>query len=542
MKPNSFCCICTENSAFELVGLLLSLSIYHRKERIYILCDTKTKQIINNITPQPILEIIWLVKLDKYSGMKRHTMEANGMWSEFQMSKANVIKEVLEYENDTLFLDVDIIITDVIDGIDKSKEIGVSPQFIKEKLIEETGYYNGGMLWTKNKNVPVDWIEYTKTSRFYDQASIEDLVKKYSYFEFDENYNLLCWRHHAPIVSEKDVENRITSKENKIYYNEKPIKFVHTHFLHKSFKRFNDVIIDRLKQAKMYKILVIIYRIINGNWNIIIPKQPLQGKWFHKNDSFREMPIMMKINNEDVDIKFGNNTKHCWLEPNILLYDRPTLEWVDEEMLKSSLILLGNGDIKVEGKKLENMGNKKVKPWIFWPRRPILVEKILEEKGILEYNDRKIESIFIGNYENDTQEKYRKTEDNWEDVLTEYHCTKGGKYKFTHEEYLIKLRESKYGLCLRGYGSKCHREVELMAFGTVPIVTPEVTMNSYMETLIEDTHYIRVKNVEEMRDKMEKIKEEKWKEMSEACYGWYDRNVNSKKSWNNMIEHILYDD
>ena len=41
-------------------------------------------------------------------------------------------------------------------------------------------YYNGGMLWVQNKDVPNDWIEFTKTSRFHDQASIEDLVKKYN--------------------------------------------------------------------------------------------------------------------------------------------------------------------------------------------------------------------------------------------------------------------------------------------------------------------------------------------------------------------------
>ena len=66
----------------------------------------------------------------------------------------------------------------------------------------------------------------------------------------------------------------------------------------------------------------------------------------------------------------------------------------------------------------------------------------------------------------------------------------------------MKLRESKYGLCLRGYGSKCHREVELMAFGTVPIVTPEVSVSSYMEPLIENTHYIKVTTPAELKEKI----------------------------------------
>ena len=138
------------------------------------------------------------------------------------------------------------------------------------------------------------------------------------------------------------------------------------------------------------------------------------------------------------------------------------------------------------------------------------------------------------------QEKFRKTNDSWDSVLTEYHCTKGQKHKFTHEKYLMKLRESKYGLCLRGYGSKCHREVELMAFGTVPIVTPEVTVSSYMEPLIENIHYILVDSPEELKEKVANIDEEQWTNMSSMCYEWYQRNVHSNNCWNNMIENILY--
>ena len=125
-------------------------------------------------------------------------------------------------------------------------------------------------------------------------------------------------------------------------------------------------------------------------------------------------------------------------------------------------------------------------------------------------------------------------------MLDVYHCTKGQIHKFTNEEYLMKLRSSKYGLCLRGYGSKCHREVELMAFGTVPIVTPEVTTDSYMDPLIEDVHYIKVSNTDEFKNKIKTIDENKWYKMSKECYEWYQRNVYSKNCWNNMINNILY--
>jgi len=542
-KPSSFASLCTSNCAFELVGLLLSLSVYHPNEKIFVLCDTKTKEIVDNMTPQPALQIKWFIELDKYDGMNRQIMEQRGIWSEFQMAKAKIISYALKEDHDTLLLDSDIILTGVIDDIDMTKELGVSPQFITQEHIDKTGFYNGGVLWTKNNNVPNDWIEFTKTSRYFDQASIEDLVKKYSFFEFGENYNLQCWRLFLSPEGGQQVANNITSRPNDtLYYKNKPLKFVHTHFLDKRFDPFNNIIIQHLKNAKMYKILAIIYRVINKKWVLKIPKQPMSGMGRHNNDSYRELPLLMKLQNKDVDVVYDDKTIHCWLEPNILTYDRPTIEWCNQEITTSSLMLLGNGDVEVEGKELKSkVRNFNIKPWIFWPRKPMLVEKILRTNMCLSHDERKIESIFIGNFENSVQEKFRKTTDSWENVLTEYHCTKGQQHKFSHEEYLMKLRDSKYGLCLRGYGSKCHREVELMAFGTVPIVTPEVSITSYMEPLIENTHYILVKTPEELKKQIDNISIELWTKMSLACYNWYQRNVHSKNCWNNMINNILYE-
>lgn len=539
-KPSSFSTICTSNCAFELVGLLLSLSVYHTNDPIYILADTKTKEIIDNMSPRPRLRITWFIELDKYDGMNRQVMTSNGVWSEFQMAKAAVINYALQNSTDTLFLDSDIIIADRIDDIDMSKELGVSPQFITKEHIEKTGYYNGGMLWTKHKHVPNDWIEFTKASRYFDQASIEDLAKKYTYFEFGENYNLQCWRLMLSDESPQQIAKHITSTD-KLYYKNKPLKFVHTHFLDNRFQAFNNLIIQHLMNAKMYKLLAIIYRVIHNKWVLKIPKQPIQGLGRHTNDSYRELPLLMKLQNKDVDLLFSTDTIHCWLEPNILTYDRPTLEWCNQEIVNSSLMLLGNGDVAVEGKELKSkIPNLNIKPWFFWPRKPMLLEKVLKTKGVLNHDARTIESIFIGNFENSVQEKFRKTDDSWDNVLTEYHCTKGQEHKFSHEEYLMKLRDSKYGLCLRGYGSKCHREVELMAFGTVPIVTPDVTITSYMEPLIENVHYILVKDPEELKQKVASIDKEHWTKMSAACHEWYQRNVHSKNCWKNMIENILY--
>lgn len=535
-QPDSFCFISTFNSSHELVGMLLSLSIHHNNSKVYGLVDSKTNELINNFIPKIQLQLFLKVTLDKYSNKNRSIMVNEKIWDEFQMQKANVIKYALESENDTFFLDSDILFLNPIEFVDKTKEIGVSPHFTKKENTDEVGYYNGGCLWTKNKEVPDDWIEFTKTSRYHDQASIEELAKKYSFQEFGKEVNFMPWR---IIVGNnpQEVVNTITINNNELNIETKPLIFLHTHFDDGRFIQINDLFINALRKLKRYKELLIIDRIINKNWTIKIPKQPKEGIWRHSNDSFRELTLLYKKNN-NLDIKLTDNG-HCWFGNHILLYDRPTQEWFNQDLVNSSLILLGNGDINKEGQLLKQ-NNLNVKPWIFWPRRPFVMENFLETNKIKLYSERNIGSIFIGNIENNTQNQYRNNSLKWENVLDVYHCTLGIKHKFSQEQYLEQLANAKYGLCLRGYGSKCHREVELMALGTVPIITESVSIESYMYPPQENVHYLRCNNPENLKTLLSNITQEKWKEMSINCYEWYQKNVHSKNSFNNFLTNILY--
>lgn len=541
-KPSSFSTICTSNCAFELVGLLLSLSLYHPNETVYIMCDTKTKEYISNITPQPKLKIHWHVELDEYYGLDRKTMENKKCFGKFLSYKMKIMRQALLRHSDTLLLDSDIIITNIINDIDNSKKIGLSKQYIKQEYIIKTGLYNAGLLWTNSVDVINTWETLIDNHHHCPEQINMEKLKKYDCFEFGENYNLQCWRYLLSDETKSTIASYITSvPSDTLYYKSQPLKFVHTHFLDRRFSEFNSIIMSHLQNARQYKLLAIISRVIHNKWLIKIPKQPIRGLGFHNNDSFREIPILLKSKNKDVDITFQSQTIHCWLEPNILLYDRPTTEWCNNEINNASLLLLGNGDINTEGKTINN-GHRllPIRPWIFWPRKPILLEKLLSTQKILGFSQRTTESIFIGNIENNVQNKYR-TNHSWNTVITEYWCTNGKKHLFSHEEYLLKLRNAKYGLCLRGYGSKCHREIELMAWGTVPIVTPNVNVSSYMEPLIEDTHYIFVEEPSKLREKIISIDQDKWRQMSEACHIWYMRNVHSKNCWDTMIRHILYD-
>ena len=393
-QPDSFCFIYTNSSFNELQGMLMSLSLYHPYVPVYGLVDTKTKNSIDNIMYLLKLKLNLYITLDKYSDKNRSIMEQEGIFKEFLLNKAEVMKLALQNYNNTMLLDCDIVFFKTINNIDKTKELALSPHYIKKTNTDEVGYYNVGILWTKNIKVVNDWIEFTKTSRYFEQASLEDLAKKYSFQEFGKEVNFMPWR---IIVGEnpQQVVNSININNDTLNIGDKPLVFLHTHFHDQRFTQINNIFINALKQLKRYRELLIIDRIINKYWTIKIPRQPRQGIWRHANDSFRELALLYKKNNNDVDIELVDNG-HCWLGNHILLYDRPTQEWFNQDLMSSSLILLGNGDIDKEGKILRD-NNLNVKPWIFWPRRPFIIEQFLENNQIKQYSDRTIESIFIGN-------------------------------------------------------------------------------------------------------------------------------------------------
>lgn len=547
--PSSFCTISTETCFDDLLGLISSLSLFHKGAHIHLAVDSQTKRRLTPYTRVFQLKYHFHVILDPYHGKNRSQMETEGIWSDFQMMKARIIELALAESEDTLFLDGDIFVTGPINEIDHSKQLGVSPHYIRKRDTDKFGYYNGGMLWTNQRDLPAKWIEYTKTSRFFDQASIEDLARDYEHFEFGEHYNFSWWRVEQSDVSPTEIMSNATVQERdqdqdqnvksrgQVLYKGQPLRCVHTHFANNNYKWFNNFIFSLLLQAKQYELALMILRIKTGFWQVIIPKHS-RDKWVHNNDSFRELAKMWGHSCEDVRVFYVEEFKNCSLQSMVCLYDRPTLNWLEDRAIQSPIFLLGNGSKNVEGEILrQQFGVLNTRSWIFWPRKPELVENLMRIIHPKTYEQREHNCTFIGNYENNVQQKYR-TQHNWESVLDNFHCTSGSQHKFTHEEYLRELGNSKYGLCLRGYGSKCHREVELMAMGTVPIVTPEVSIDSYYDPPIEGVHYLRVSTPDELQGIINSIDSQQWKNMSLQCRLWYMKNVASKNSFYQTLNTI----
>jgi hypothetical protein len=145
------------------------------------------------------------------------------------------------------------------------------------------------------------------------------------------------------------------------------------------------------------------------------------------------------------------------------------------------------------------------------------------------FNARHRGVVFYGKVENRVQDAHRSAKE-WSSCCDEFVMPKGedAKYPFTQEEYLVHLSEARFGLCLAGYGRKCHREVECMSMGCVPIVAGEVDITSYASPPVEGIHYLRVTEPEQVREKVKTISEEDWTRMSAACRKWWADNASCK--------------
>jgi len=256
MEPNSFSCMCNHNCKHQLKLLLQTLCLHHLNSNVVILCDDITQNYIYKELPDIHLHlnINWNIGLNQYKNENRDTMTQKKMFGTFLENKMNVMKLAIKTYTDTLFLDTDIIILDKITDIDKTKEIGLSPQYLREIPVQRTGYYNAGFVWTKSIEVCDKWIELIDYGRKCpEQVNMSLLKDTFSYFEFEQNYNIQPLRFIVGIDSRRRSKAFVNIKNNKLYYKNDIFKCIHTHFEAGCYQEINKFIMDFIIKSGGYE-------------------------------------------------------------------------------------------------------------------------------------------------------------------------------------------------------------------------------------------------------------------------------------------------
>jgi len=263
--------------------------------------------------------------------------------------------------------------------------------------------------------------------------------------------------------------------------------------------------------------------------NIWTPGDP------NHSDAFREMvDLWVEL---ELATRINTEGEFCWADhmKTFLLYDWPR---IDDRGIPPFRVSLFCNTVP---------SHPRVHPWTFFARHPKKLHASVL-KGIVPYDDRQFESMFMGKIENHTQGAMRVDQD-WTKSTEHFSMPitigDGGlhsSYPFTQEQYQDRLASSKFGLLLPGYGPKCNRDIECMAHGTVPVVAPGCDVINYNEPWIENIHYISVNLPEEVKAKTSKISKNQWEEMHHACRGWYERNASPHGSFNltnSLIEKYM---
>jgi hypothetical protein len=261
---------------------------------------------------------------------------------------------------------------------------------------------------------------------------------------------------------------------------------------------------------------------------ILMPRSDIEGYFGHPGDSFREM-VRLWEKAGLCRVKEHISATMVWWgavgRDGVLLYDRPNHDWrlaAPAAEKEWSFALFGNPKPPA--------GATGASPWFFWPRRPALVETAADDVASKKWDEREAGIVFFGKIENKVQERRRGGD--WASICSKWNMARGDEpHALSQQGYLDALASSRFGLCLAGYGYKCHREVECMAMGCVPICAPDVDMSSYADPPVAGVHYIRAASPEAAAEVAATMEQTAWETMSAAGRAWWKKNCSCAGSF-----------
>ena len=232
---------------------------------IYLYCDTYID--IIDLTQFYKGRIYKKVALDEYDKLTREQMEKTKgtifktQWEDFMCEKMNLLEWTHSHEHETsdrvLLCDSDICFMGPLPSIPDKYELGLSRHEIRTFDEIRFGLYNGGFVFSGSKDIPKRWREATHTSRYFEQAALEDLTKDFKPYFFPIQNNYGWWRLLQGKQSIDILKNTWSIKENIIHVEGNPLLSIHTHFKTKDLATnlFNNFVKSFIKNEKLKGII-----------------------------------------------------------------------------------------------------------------------------------------------------------------------------------------------------------------------------------------------------------------------------------------------
>ena len=170
----------------------------------------------------------------------------------------NLLEWAHEENDKVLMCDADICFMNTLPSVPENTLLGLSPHFIRESDEQRFGKYNGGFVYSASKDIPDAWRKATFTSRYFEQAALEDLTCLFKTDECPIQNNYGWWRLLQGSESITMIQKKwsINRKDGcGICVEGLPLFSIHTHWDtdDRATQYFNKFIMDYLFVLKSVK-------------------------------------------------------------------------------------------------------------------------------------------------------------------------------------------------------------------------------------------------------------------------------------------------
>ena len=271
-KPGAIAMIATKPILDDLALFFKSIELWNSDlPPIYIACDTAVDKWLKTINYSG--KINSFPVLDQFTNLTRSSMERTpsqtgfpNLFYDFTMKKCDVMKWAFEKDSSLtrtgiLFCDADIFWLGPLPKIPSTASLALSQHMIRPGDEAKYGTYNAGFLWIRDPELIAVWKNACKTSRFFEQAALEQLIVNPLHqhvYQFGIEYNYGWWRLYqsdSPFdrrKSEWTIKRDSNQAHSGILVQGHPLSCIHTHWETDDFttKEFNNWVLSKLSVLK----------------------------------------------------------------------------------------------------------------------------------------------------------------------------------------------------------------------------------------------------------------------------------------------------
>jgi hypothetical protein len=274
-RPAAIATLANEKALFDIRLFCKSLQVWSESPPpIYLLCSTEVANQVKQTNLDYTGRIYTQIGLDAYASLTREDMESkpsrkglSNLFHDFTQEKCGLMEWALgslstdEQPRGVLFCDADIFWLGPLPLLPKGPTLALSQHMIRKEDEAKYGEYNAGFLWTNDTTMPAAWKSACRSSRFFEQAALEDLAdalpeEKLYLFPIQCNYG--WWRMMQSDQSAQQQQSEWTlakqpSQQNSgIYVRGQPLVCIHTHLVTNdlSTRNFNIFIKKQLEVCK----------------------------------------------------------------------------------------------------------------------------------------------------------------------------------------------------------------------------------------------------------------------------------------------------